>query len=125
MGPGLRRDLALGTLRALRGSVVNLFRGVWQQYRLERIVGDAGGVEILDLRVHAVALADAFEPWPIIEGLGVGAALPQIDAAGPTVLGIDELLAHQPRHLPKTRRDGAEMRGAGREIDRWRQLVLH
>src|SRR3977135_3038851 len=90
-----------------------------------RIVGDAGGVEILDLRVHAVALADAGEPRPGVERLGVGAAPPQIAATGPAILGIDELLAYQARHRAEPRRDIAEMLGAGLQIDRRRQLVLH
>src|SRR5437868_1707024 len=69
-----------------------LFRRVRQQYRLGGIVGDAGGLEILDLRLHTVALADAVEPRAGIKSLGIGAAVPQIDAAGPAVLGVDELL---------------------------------
>ena len=61
---------------------------VGEQHRVDRVVGHASGVEILDLRVHAVALAHAGEPRPRIERLGVGARLPQIDATGPAVLGI-------------------------------------
>src|SRR5215472_13017552 len=86
---------------------------VGEQHRLGRVVGHASGVEVLDLRIHAVALADAREPRPRIERLGVGARLPQIDAAGPAVLGINELLADESRHRPKARRDLAEMLGAG------------
>src|SRR4029077_13885766 len=81
--------------------------------------------KILDLRIHAVALADAGEPRPAVERLGVGAALPQIDAASPAILGINELLAYQPRHAAEAGRDVAEMLGAGVQINRWRQLVLH
>ena len=65
-------------------------RSLWllrigEQHRLGRVVGNTSGVEILDLRIHAVALADAGEPRPRIERLGVGARLPQIDAAGPAL----------------------------------------
>src|SRR4051812_16940023 len=107
------------------GMTIGLFRRVRQQHRFRRIVCDAGGMEILDLRVHAVALADAVEPRPAVEGFGVAAVLPQIDAAGPAVLGIDELLPDQPRHAAEAWRDVAEMLGTGLEIDRGRQFVLH
>src|ERR1700736_3351137 len=103
------------SLRLLRGG---------EQHRLGRVVGRASGVEMLDLRVHAVALADAGEPRPRIERLGVGARLPQIDAAGPAVLGINELLADEPRYRPKARRDLAEMLGAGLEVDTRGQAIL-
>src|SRR6516165_7189305 len=97
---------------------------VGEQHRLGRVVGHASGVEILDLRIHAIALADAGEPRPRIERLGVGARLPQIDAAGPAVLGVNELLADEPLHRPKTRRDLAEMLGAGLEVDiRWQAIL--
>src|SRR5712691_4702285 len=105
--------------------VIVLFRRVRQQYRLDRVVSNAGGVKIFDLRVHAVAVANAVEPGSGIERVGVGAALPQIDAAGPAVLGIDELLADEARDVAEAGRDVAEMRGAGVEIDARRQLVLH
>ena len=36
---------------------------VGEQHRLGQVVGHASGVEILDLRVHAVALADAGYAW--------------------------------------------------------------
>ena len=84
--------------------------------RLDGIVGDRGGVEVADLGVHPVALADALEPGAGVEGLGVGAIPPQIDAARPTVLGIDELLADQPPHLAEAGRDLTEMFGAGIEM---------
>jgi hypothetical protein len=45
---------------------------VGEQHRLGRVVGHASGVEILDLRIHAVALADAGKPRPGIERLGAG-----------------------------------------------------
>src|ERR1700758_5365244 len=84
-----------------------------EQHRLGQVVSHASGVEILDLRVHTVTLADAGEPRPRKKRLGIGARLPQIDAAGPAVLGINELLADEARHRPKARRDLAEMLGAG------------
>src|SRR5215469_3357895 len=97
---------------------------VGEQHRLGRVVGHASGVEILDLPVHAVPLADAGEARPRIERLGVGARLPQIDAAGPAVLGINELLADEPWHRPKARRDLPEMLGAGVEVDtRWQAIL--
>src|SRR6266851_5015269 len=105
--------------------VIALFRRVRQQYRLDRIIGNAGGLEKLDLRVHAVAVANAVEPGSGVERVGVGQALPQIDAAGPAVLGIDELLADEARDAAETGRNVAEMRGACVEVDAWRQLVLH
>src|SRR5205823_13303488 len=66
MDPGLRRDLNLSPCS--RGET--LFRCFGQQHRFRRIVGDAGGLEILDLRVHAVALADTPQPRPAVERLG-------------------------------------------------------
>ena len=48
------------------------------------------------MRVHAVALADALQPRPGLERLGRCPRLPEIDAAGPAVLGVDELLADSP-----------------------------
>src|SRR6202171_890192 len=108
----MARNRSLGLLR------------VGEQHRLGRIVGHASGVEILDLRIHAVALANASEPRPRIERLGVGARRPQIDAPGPAVLGINELLANEPRHGPKDRRDLAEMLGAGLEVDTRRKAIL-
>src|SRR5437899_3150076 len=82
-------------------------------------------MEKLDLWVHAVALADPLEPGPGVERVCGGAALPEVNAAGPAVLGVDELLADKPRYAAKARCDLAEMRGAGFEIDRGRQTVLH
>src|SRR6266851_3515405 len=102
--------------------LIGLFRRVRQQYRFDRIVGNAGGLEILDLRLHAVAVANAVEPGSGVERVGVGAALPQIDAAGPAALGIDELLADEAWDAAEAGRNGAEMRGAGVEVDAWRQL---
>src|SRR5579872_6107386 len=92
--------------------VTPLLRRLGQQHSFKRVVGDARGFEILDLRVHAVALANAVEPRAVVERFGGGAALPQIDAPGPTVLGVDELLADQPWYGPETGRDLAEMRSA-------------
>ena len=51
-------------------------------------------------------------------------SMAQIDAASPAVLGINELLADEPRHRPKARRDLAEMLGAGLEVDIRRQAIL-
>src|SRR5258706_16131410 len=78
-------------------------RGVGQQHRRRGVVGNAGGGEILDLRVHAVARADAVAPRSGIERLGIGAGLPEVDATGPAVLGIDELLADQAGHAAEAR----------------------
>src|SRR5215472_4848855 len=101
-----------------------LFRRIGQQDRPDRIVGDAGCLEELDVRVHAVALADPIQPRPGVERVGRRPRLPQVDAPGPAVLGVDELLADQPGYGAEARRDGAEMRRAGGEIDVGRQLVL-
>src|SRR5262249_25502454 len=68
--------------------------------------------------------AYASQPRPRIECLGVGPCLPQIDAAGPAVFGINKLLADEPRHRPKAWRDLAEMLGAGLEVDARRQPIL-
>src|SRR5262245_35017523 len=57
-----------------------------------RILGDREGHEILDLRIDPVAREDAVEPRALIERLGVGEALPLIDAARRAVLAPDELL---------------------------------
>jgi len=81
-------------------------------------------VKVFNLRVHAIALTDAVEPRPRIERLRVGAGLPQIDAAGSAVLGINELLADEPWQGPKARRNFAEMFGARREADIRRQAIL-
>src|SRR5258706_13854606 len=83
-------------------------RGVGQQHLRRVVVGDAGGGEILDLGVHAVAFTDTVAPRSRIEGFGVGAALPKVDAAGPAVVGVDELLADQPGHRTEARCDLAE-----------------
>jgi hypothetical protein len=45
-------------------------------------------------------------------------------AAAPAVLGVDELLADQLGYVPEARRDAAEMRRAGGQVDVRRQLVL-
>src|SRR5579862_8366143 len=102
-----------------------LLGGVGQQDRLGRVIGDAGGLEILDLRVHAVALADAVKPRAAVEGVGGGARLPQVDPARPAVLGVDELLADQAGHGAEPWRDLAEMSGAVLQADVGRQTVLH
>src|SRR5262249_42662310 len=46
-----------------------------------------------------------------------------VDAAGPAVLGVDELLADQARYVPEARCDGAVMRRAGGQVDMRRKLV--
>src|SRR5215469_7850485 len=107
-----------------RASGMLLLRSVGQQHGFDRIVGDARGLEKLDLRIHSVALADAVEPRPGVEGFGIGPALPQIDTAGPAVFRIDELIADKPRHRPEPRRDLAEIFGARLLVDRRRQFVL-
>src|SRR5258708_1487018 len=98
-------------------------RGVGQQHLRRVVVGDAGGGEIFDLRIHAVAFTDAVAPRPRIEGLGVGPALPQIDAAGPAVLGVDELLADQAGHRAEAWRELAEGGGARPRCDSSRPTV--
>src|SRR5690242_7823124 len=60
-----------------------VLRHTGEHDRSGRIVGDTCRLEELDLRVHAVALADAVEPGPGVERLGCGPCLPQVDAAGP------------------------------------------
>src|SRR5262249_8074877 len=106
------------------GARRGLFGCLGDENRRARVVGDASGLEELDLGVHAVALADAVQPGPGVERIGRGLGLPQVDAAGPAVLGVDELLADQPRDVAEARGDGAEMSRAGGQADMRRQLVL-
>ena len=89
------------------------------------IVGDRGGVEVADFRVHAVALADAFEPRAGVEGLSVGAAPPQIASTRPAILGVDKLFANQPRHIAEAGSNPPEMLGAGGLVDARRQPILN
>jgi len=104
--------------------VIRVHLGVGEQHRLGQIVSNASRVEVSDLRIHTVALSDAGEPRPRIECLGVGARLPQIDAAGPAVLGVNKLFADKPWHRAKTRRDLAKMLDAGLVVDVWRKAIL-
>src|SRR6516162_58482 len=106
-------------------TMASLLRRGGQQHSVDGIVGDRGGVEVADFGVHAVALADTREPGAGVEGFGVGAALPEIDATRPAILSIDELLANQPRHIAKAGGNPAEMLGAGGLADARRQPILN
>src|SRR6516164_8127031 len=96
-----------------------------QRHGGDGIVGDRGGVEVADFGVHAVALANSLQPRTGAEGLGVGAAPPEIDSTRPAILGIDELLANQPRHIAEAGSNPAEMLGAGSLVDARRQPILN
>src|SRR5437588_11180090 len=84
-GSGRGTETGYVAIEAMR--VIRLFRRVGQQHRFGGVVGDAGGLEILDLRVHPVALADAGETRAAVARLGVGPAGPQLDAPGPAGRG--------------------------------------
>jgi hypothetical protein len=88
------------------------------------LVGQRDGFKILDLRVVAVAGADAVAPGAGVEGFGVGLCFPHVNAAGDAAfLAADELLAHKTRRFEKIRRDLGEVLAAFLEPDRWRQIV--
>ena len=89
------------------GSFHSLFRSSGQQDRLHRIVGDASRLEKLDLRVHAVARADAVEPGAGVERL---APQPALLSLGGAVAGVPIWVHHR----------GVAIRGgqAGNEDDR-------
>src|SRR5215469_10086241 len=81
-------------------------------------------MEIADLGIHAVALTNAIEPRAGIEPLGVGASAPEIDPTRPAIIGIDELLAEQYRHIAEAGCDLVEMRGACGLVDtRWQPIL--
>src|SRR4029453_8097939 len=63
-----------------------------------RVVGEREHLVELDLRTHAVPLDDTVEPGTAIEAPGVFECLPLVDAAGPTALAPDEVLADQSLH---------------------------
>src|SRR3984893_4921523 len=89
-----------------------------------RLVGQRHRLEILDLRLVAVAGADAVAPGAGVEGFGVGLRFPHIDAAGDAAfLPADELLADEASGLQEIRRDLGKMLAAFLETDRWRQIV--
>src|ERR1700676_1922669 len=89
-----------------------------------RLVGQRHRLEILDLRIVAVAGADAVAPGAGVEGFSVGLRFPHVNAAGDRHFpSADELLAHKTRRFEKIRRDLGEMLAAFLEPNRWRQVV--
>src|SRR5262245_26106046 len=58
------------------------------------VVGEREHLVELDLRLHAVALDDPFEPRPGIEGLRIPKRLPLINAARPSPFAPYEVLAN-------------------------------
>src|SRR5262249_20202379 len=116
--PGQPQPEAAVLARALR-----LFGRIGQEDRAGCVVGDAGRLEELDLRVHAVALADAVQPGPGVERFGRCVCLPQVDAAGPAALGVDEVLADQPRDAAEARWDGADTRRAAAQAEARREVA--
>src|ERR1700675_2594379 len=89
-----------------------------------RLVGQRDRFKILDLRIVAVAGADAVAPGAGVEGFGVGLRFPHVNAAGDAAFpSADELLADETRRFEKIRRDLGEMLAAFLEPDRWRQIV--
>src|SRR6202790_5750326 len=89
-----------------------------------RLVGQRHRLEILDLRIVAVAGADAVAPGAGVEGFSGGLRFPHVNAAGDAAFpSADELLAHKTRRFEKIRRDLGEMLAAFLEPDRWRQIV--
>src|SRR5690349_868873 len=90
-----------------------------------RVVGHRKNLIKLDLRFHAVALDDAVEPRSVVERLGFFDALPLVYAARPSAFAPDEVLADQPPHLAKARRNLVKMRAARVVIDVRRQFVAY
>jgi hypothetical protein len=89
-----------------------------------RLVGQRHRFEILDLRIVAVAGADAVAPGAGVERFGVVPGFSHIDAAGDAAFfPADELLAHETFGFEEIRRDFAEMLAAFLKPDRWRQVV--
>src|SRR5713226_3156598 len=120
--------------RRIQGILVSCERKSWrlaQDGLLEQlhgaagVVGDGEHLVELDVGVHAVALHDAVPPRTAVEGLGVLQGVPLIDAAGPSALAPDEVLADEPLGVAKARRDLVEV-GAARRVDdvRW-ELVAN
>src|SRR5262245_38404258 len=70
------------------------------------LVGDRERFVVGDSRFAAIALADAVAPRAAVEVARRGEVLPDIRAAGDAAVHVvDELLAHETRHIEKVRRD--------------------
>src|SRR5258708_25599556 len=89
-----------------------------------RLVGKRDRLKILDLRIVAVACANAVPPRAGIEGFGVGLGFPHIDATGDAAfLPADELLPEEAFGLQEIGRDLREMFAAFLKTNRWRQVI--
>src|SRR5665213_368967 len=88
------------------------------------LVGQRHRLEIPDLRVVAVAGADALTPRTVVEGFGIRLRFPHVDPAGDAALLVaDELLAEEASGLQEVRRDFGEVRAAFLQPDRRRQVI--
>src|ERR1700722_1351688 len=89
-----------------------------------RLVRQRDGLEILDLRVVAVARANAVPPGAAVEGFGVFLGFPHVDATGDaSFFPADELLAQEAFGFQEIGRDSGEMLAAFLKTDRWRKVV--
>src|SRR5260370_7428137 len=89
-------------------------------------IGQRDRCKILDLRVVAVARADAVAPGAAIKGFGVGLGFPHIDAAGDAAFfPADELLADKTFCFEEIRPDPAKMLPPFLDPNRRRQAIKH
>src|SRR5215212_2560607 len=80
------------------------------------VVDDHRRVEERDLGLGAVAIGDHAPPFGGVDLLGVGAALPEIDAAA-CALAVKVILAHEAGQVLVLRRRALEQLGRGGKRD--------
>src|SRR5918994_2458189 len=90
------------------------------------VVDHDGRLEVADVGRGAIAVGDVVLPLRRVDGLGVGAGLPQIDAAADAALVVEQVvLAHQALHAAVLGRRTLEQLGGLPGVDVGGKLEVH